>query len=176
MKQLFPYRSAQHFALRAHSGVFYEPEHIPYSIHLYKVAHITNMVYDGNYHLSFATGISWLHDVIEDTNYTPEDILVNFGSDVCNSVQALTKNKTLSKPDQMADSLLRIKKQPKETAIVKMADRIANLSNPQTLWTTERKQYYMHEACIILFALSYASKPTAVRLENEIEKYTLSIN
>ena len=34
-----------------------------------------------------------LHDVIEDTDFTYDDIFVNFGLEVAEGVEALTKNK-----------------------------------------------------------------------------------
>jgi hypothetical protein len=44
-------------------------------------------------------------------------------------VQVLTKNDDLPKKEQMKDSLYRIKKQGREVAIVKLADRSFNLKD-----------------------------------------------
>jgi guanosine-3',5'-bis(diphosphate) 3'-pyrophosphohydrolase len=171
MEKSTSYSQAKNFALAAHAGVFYEPEHIPYSTHLLKVAQYTFKAFKNDFDIHFATSVAWLHDVVEDTAFTPKEINAQFGTRICDAVLSLTKDKTLCKPYQMADSLSRIKQQPCEAAIVKMADRIANLSNPQKSWTIERRNYYVHEAGIILNTLSYANKAMAKMLEKSIANY-----
>lgn len=63
-----------------------------------------------------------LHDTVEDTPTSLEEITEKFGADV--GVSALTKNEKLPKAEQMADSLRRIREQPPEIAVVKLADRL----------------------------------------------------
>jgi len=66
-----------------------------------------------------------LHDTIEDTPCTHDEITKEFGAEVTNGVLALSKNKNLpSKDEQMRDSIDRIKKQPQEIWMVKLTDRI----------------------------------------------------
>ena len=61
-----------------------------------------------------------LHDIIEDPRVPYEQIIAKFGIDVAEGVQALTKNiNNEDKREQMKDSLIRIKKQPKEIWMVK---------------------------------------------------------
>ena len=47
---------------------------------------------------------------------------------------------------QMADSLARIKQQPKEVWLVKLADRSANLGKPPHYWSAEKILAYRQEA------------------------------
>jgi (p)ppGpp synthase/HD superfamily hydrolase len=69
--------------------------------------------------------VAILHDTIEDTDATYDDLSDKFGSRVADGVLALTKDSTLpSKSAKMADSLQRIEAQPIEIAIVKLCDRI----------------------------------------------------
>ena len=75
-----------------------------------------------------------LHDTVEDTPTPLDEIAAKFGNDVAAGVSALTKNDKLPKPEQMADSLRRIREQPPEIAVVKLADRITNLSEPPHYW------------------------------------------
>lgn len=73
----------------------------------------------------------------------------------------------------MKDSLERIGAMPKEIGMVKMADRIANLRPPPSLWNTRRIAEYGDEARIILEAIGNASPYFQQRLEIKIVEYRL---
>jgi len=91
-----------------------------------------------------------LHDTIEDTEQSFEEVKQLFGEEVANGVLALTKNEGLDgKEKRMMDSLSRIRKQPKEVWAVKMADRISNLQAPPYYWNNEKKMKYQKEAQLI---------------------------
>ncbi len=118
-----------------------------------------------------------LHDTIEDTSATYQDIHSLFGEAVAKGVMALTKDKTLgSKSEQMLDSLQRIREQPKEVWMVKMADRITNLYAPPYYWNTEKKVTYQEEARLIYNNLKDSSEYLAERLKSKIEGYQKYIN
>ncbi len=113
-----------------------------------------------------------LHDTIEDTDCTFEQVLEVFGADVANGVMALSKYASLaSKEEMMADSLNRIKQQPKEVWIVKLADRISNLQKPPAHWDKDKMQRYQQEAQRIHDALKDASPFLAQRLQGKIDGY-----
>lgn len=113
-----------------------------------------------------------LHDVVEDTEYTYEDILERFGKEVAEGVQALTKNTGLpTKEDQMKDSLFRIKQQPYEVWIVKMADRITNIYYPPYYWQNDKILSYLKESELIYNELREANPLLAERLRNKTEEY-----
>ncbi|MEM7129043.1 MAG: HD domain-containing protein [Chloroflexota bacterium] len=113
-----------------------------------------------------------LHDVVEDTEYTIESVAQRFGNSVADGVAALTKDKTLAtKQEQMADSLRRIREQPVEVWMVKLADRITNLSEPPFYWSDEKKSAYREEAVTIHRALHEANASLASRLSGKIEVY-----
>jgi (p)ppGpp synthase/HD superfamily hydrolase len=76
-----------------------------------------------------------LHNVIEGTRKTYNYVQSNFGLEVAEGVQALTKRTIFStKEVRMKDSLSRIKNQPIEIWMVKIADRITNLQPPPAHW------------------------------------------
>lgn len=113
-----------------------------------------------------------LHDTIEDTACTYDDICEHFGLDVAKGVLALSKNTELaSKEAQMQDSLQRIKQQPLEVWMVKLADRISNLQTPPHYWHKEKIAYYRVEAQLILSELGEANSYLADRLATKIEAY-----
>lgn len=113
-----------------------------------------------------------LHDTIEDTQLTIEEVENRFGKTVANGVMALTKKENDDTiKDKMLDSLARIKEQPKEVWAVKMADRICNLYAPPFYWSNDKKKAYAEEAKIIHRELKDGSSYLAIRLMEKIEKY-----
>lgn len=118
-----------------------------------------------------------LHDTIEDTIFSYEDIKKHFDEKVANGVQALTKDdRLISKKERMSDSLNRIRKQPYEIWMVKMADRISNLQEPPTSWTSSKIITYKQEAMLIYESLKDANNTLANRLLKKIRKYEKHIN
>ena len=118
-----------------------------------------------------------LHDTIEDTKLTIEEIKNRFGKSVADGVLALTKKEQdNSIKDKIGDSLVRIKQQPKEIWAVKMADRICNLYAPPFYWSNDKKKAYLEEARIIHNELKNGSSYLANRLLEKIEKYNSFID
>jgi (p)ppGpp synthase/HD superfamily hydrolase len=112
-----------------------------------------------------------LHDTIEDTATTHAEVAAAFGAKVADGVQALSKNAALPKGEQMADSLRRIKLQPREVWIVKLADRIVNLAVPPDYWTRDKRVRYRDEALAIADALGAASAALDARIRAKAKAY-----
>jgi (p)ppGpp synthase/HD superfamily hydrolase len=167
------YIKAYKFAEHAHHEQKIPGTEIPYIMHLTFVSMevIAALSAEANTHGNLAVKCAILHDTIEDTNVTFEQLKSEFGLDVANGVLALTKNKQLAKPLQMADSLRRIKEQVSEIWMVKLADRITNLQPPPHYWTQDKIIQYSEEAMSIFTALKDASPYLATRLYGKIETY-----
>ncbi len=172
------YNRAWEFVTVRHMGQTYggrsKEQQIPYINHLASVAaEVTAGIgAEPGWDLNLAIHCALLHDVIEDTATTFDEIQNLYGRDVANGVQALTKDARIaSSPAKMADSLARIRLQPKEVWAVKLADRIANLYHPPFYWTAEKIERYKIEARIILDALGAASPRLAARLAAKIDAY-----
>lgn len=166
------YINAYKFAAHAHQGQKFPGTNLPYIMHLSFVsmeviAALNVEEHDGNLALQCAI----LHDTIEDTNTTFEQIKTEFDEAVANGVLALTKDESLAKHLQMADSLRRIKEQPPEIWMVKLADRISNLQPPPHYWTQNKIVQYREEGIEIYEALKDASPFLASRLAKKIEDY-----
>ncbi|NQZ09855.1 MAG: bifunctional (p)ppGpp synthetase/guanosine-3',5'-bis(diphosphate) 3'-pyrophosphohydrolase [Algicola sp.] len=113
-----------------------------------------------------------LHDTIEDTATTYDDVVEQFGLAVAKGVLALTKDNALpTKQAKMVDSLNRIKQQPKDVWLVKLADRITNLQIPPAHWNKEKINKYSTEAKLILTELGSANEYLGTRLKNKIADY-----
>lgn len=174
------YTKAWNFATHAHTGQTYggpgEGMRIPYINHVGSVAMELALAlsqstrkYDGN----LAMQCALLHDVVEDTKYTYDDIVENFGISIADGVAALSKDTSLpSKEEQMKNSLQRIKQQPQEIWMVKMADRITNLYHPPFYWNSDKIIRYGQEAKLIHGELSASNHALAKRLWDKIEEYS----
>ena len=113
-----------------------------------------------------------LHDVLEDTPTSFKELEEMFGVRIAKGVLALTKNEKLpSKENQMVDSLERIKKQPKEIWMVKLADRISNLNSPPFYWDKNKIQTYKAEGQQILDELGSCNNALKERLKQRIATY-----
>lgn len=165
-------------ASRWHNGQKYggqkEGEQVEYLNHIgsvtFEILNAINNEKGMNGDLAIKCAI--LHDSIEDTEKSFEEVKSIFGDEVANGVMALTKNEELDgKEKMMLDSLSRIKQQPKEVWAVKIADRICNLYAPPYYWTNEKKIKYRKEAQLIYNHLKDGNKYLADRLERKINDY-----
>lgn len=161
------YAAAKHNAQK-------EPGHdLPYLVHVVSVAAevIAVLASSPNVHGDLAVTCALLHDTVEDTGTSLDEIRERFGDVVAAGVSALTKNESLPKPEQMPDSLRRIREQPPEIAMVKLADRITNLSAPPHYWSKEKCSAYREEAGRIADQLGYANAALEARLRARMEAY-----
>ncbi len=169
-------QQAKEFAYSAHKNHYY-PDGRPYASHLETVSALSrqSLLEDATLHEGTLMCVSYLHDTIEDTKTRYEDLVMHFGSNISDSVLALSKNKSLSKQEQIQDSLKRILLTSKEARVVKLADRIANLSQTLLLtdkkWTPNYKEYYREESILIHQKLGGSSSILSQKLAALISIY-----
>ncbi len=168
------YLKALTFAAKAH-GEQKTPKELPYLTHLCSVAmeviHAAVESKMDEKKSDLAITCALLHDVIEDTNTTFDEVFDAFGLEVAQGVESLSKNKQLPKNEQMADSLNRILTQPYEIQMVKLADRITNLQEPPVYWDNNKKKAYLKEARLILSCLKNSNLYLSARLEKKIQDF-----
>jgi len=136
------YQQALLFAAHKHASIDQKVPgtDLPYVVHICNVAMEILCVPDTNdFDKTYAVQIALLHDTLEDTSTTFEELENVFGIEIANGVLALTKNEAMPKESRMQDSLDRVKMMRKEVWAVKMADRITNLQKPPAYWTEEKK-------------------------------------
>lgn len=129
LRLLDDYSAVVTFATIRHGRQTYPGSTLPYTIHLASVANLAGefaVEYRGCDPL-VAKKLGWLHDVLEDTKTTPEDLRKRFGRTFADDVSALSKKPEIPKDLRMSDSLTRIKMRRQEVWLVKIADRICNL-------------------------------------------------
>jgi (p)ppGpp synthase/HD superfamily hydrolase len=167
------YITAYRFAARAHQGQIYPGTELPYIMHLSFVSMeiLGGLSVESGRDGDLAVQCALLHDTIEDTATTYADLAAKFGENVADGVLALSKDPTLEKSQQLTDSLQRIRSQPPEIWMVKLADRISNLQPPPSHWTSEKILRYRDEAMEIHTSLQAASPFLGMRLLEKIEHY-----
>lgn len=118
---------AKMFAIQAHMGQVRKSEpDKPMIIHPIGVGQLLESFgYDDN-----VVAAGYLHDVVEDTKYTIEDIEKEFGKDIASLVMGASEpDKSLSWEDRKRHTIEETKKLPFRNKLVICADKINNLED-----------------------------------------------
>jgi len=87
-----------------------------------------------------------LHDTIEDTETSPEELRHRFGDDICAVVLETTDDKRLTKRERKRLQIEHASGLSRQAKLVKLADKICNLRDiahsPPERWDLERRQRY----------------------------------
>ena len=90
---------------------------------------------------------SLLHDTIEDTETTPEEIEANFGADVLALVLEVTDDKSLPKQVRKELQVEHAPNKTRNAKLLKLADKISNvqdiITSPPQEWSPERRREYL---------------------------------
>ena len=138
--------AALNFAAQKHSRQRRkDSEASPYINHPIAVAEVLSRIGGITDVLTLQSAI--LHDTIEDTETTPEELEENFGEKVRLIVQELTDNKSLPKQERKR---LQVEHAPNLSApakLIKIADKICNVSDITATqpveWPRQRKLEYL---------------------------------
>ncbi len=144
----------------------------PYLVHVVSVACEVIAALAPGIDGDLAVSCALLHDTLEDTPTTYAELVEHFGDPVAAGVRALSKDDALPKADRMADSLRRIRLQPREVWMVKLADRTTNLAPPPEQWSSDKRRAYQAEAHVIAEALAGASPILEARMRARIAAYS----
>jgi guanosine-3',5'-bis(diphosphate) 3'-pyrophosphohydrolase len=87
-----------------------------------------------------------LHDTIEDTQTTVEELREHFGEEITAVVQEVTDNKALDKAERKRRQIEDAPHLSNRAKLVKLADKICNVrdvaTTPPADWSLERRQEY----------------------------------
>ena len=129
-------------ATKAHKGQFRKSGG-EYIAHPKEVAKIVAKFKSGSSKLSALVQAAYLHDTIEDTNLTHEDLVKQFGGLVANLVNQLTTKKddleaAGGKGEYIKDKMVNM---TSWALVIKLADRLANVSDIATQSPAWQKKY-----------------------------------
>lgn len=117
-----------------------------------------------------------LHDTVEDTDTSPEELEREFGEEIRNIVMDVTDDRTLDKAARKQRQIEHAAHISDQAKRVKLADKISNLrdvvNNPPADWDLQRRQEYfdwakavidqlrgVHGPLETLFDAAYAERP-----------------
>lgn len=146
MNDLSKLLEAAQFAVRKHHGQNRKgADSEPYIVHPLGVANIlTNVGKITDYDILIA---AVLHDTIEDTKTTKEEIIELFGEKVCGYVLEVTDDKNLPKAERKRKQIEHAPYLSDGAKQIKLADKISNITdvikNPAVGWSVERKLEYI---------------------------------
>ena len=136
---------AAHFAAQKHRGQRRKDKDIsPYINHPISVAKIISEI--GNVEDPEVLSAALLHDTLEDTKTTPEELIDNFGERVCSLVQEVTDDKTLPRLQRKQRQIDHANEISEGAVLIKLGDKISNVTDianiPPTNWDRNRRLEY----------------------------------
>lgn len=129
-------KRAVKFAQGAHTGAFRKATNEPYIVHPFEVCLVASTVTND---VDVLVG-ALLHDVVEDTDYTEEDIYKEFGARVTGFVTDESEDKMEDIPKAMSwlirkeKFLEHLKQAPVESKTICMSDKISNLRSTARMY------------------------------------------
>jgi (p)ppGpp synthase/HD superfamily hydrolase len=108
----------------------------PYINHLSEVARRLAIATDGSDARLVAAG--WLHDTIEDTATSRNELALQFGDDIASLVMEVTDDKSLPKAERKRLQVVQTPKKSKRARMIKIADLTSNLRSLPDDWERER--------------------------------------
>lgn len=177
MNHLF---KAIEFSAKAHDHQYRKTTEVPYISHPYSVGLI--LMKEGCTEDVIVSGI--LHDVIEDTHVSYEDLVTTFGSKVAEIVTGCSEpDKTLSWEERKKHTISYLKDAPIEVKLVACADKIHNLTSIEhslaemgpIAWDRfnrgkEDQEWYYRSLMISISHNFNQHKDLVIRLQEKIEQ------
>jgi GTP diphosphokinase / guanosine-3',5'-bis(diphosphate) 3'-diphosphatase len=104
-----------------------------------------------------------LHDTIEDTDTTPEEIRLSFGDEVLGLVLEVSDDKSLPKKERKQNQIKHSPHLSRRAKQIKLADKICNVHDiaytPPDHWPRQRRIDYLQWAQEVIDGLRGVNKP-----------------
>jgi guanosine-3',5'-bis(diphosphate) 3'-pyrophosphohydrolase len=125
-----------------------DAEASPYINHPLALAHILSS--EGRISDASVLVAALLHDTIEDTETSQQELEDQFGPEVASIVAEVTDDKSLPKEERKRLQVVKAASKSREAKLVKLADKISNLrdiaATPPDDWSLARRESYLHWA------------------------------
>lgn len=145
MKDALVVKAAQ-FAAQKHKGQIRKGrDECPYIDHLKSVANVIAEV--GGIDDPQIIAAAWLHDTLEDTETTSEELEATFGKRVRRLVEEVTDDKSLPKAERKQQQIQHSPELAPDAVLIKLGDKISNIIDvthtPPVHWNLERRKWYL---------------------------------
>jgi GTP diphosphokinase / guanosine-3',5'-bis(diphosphate) 3'-diphosphatase len=165
--------AAANFAARKHQGQVRKNEHAsPYITHPLTVAReisATGKVDDQSILVA-----AILHDTLEDTETTRDELQQHFGEDVLSIVLEVTDDKSLNKERRKQLQVIHAPQLSYAARIIKLADKLVNcrdiLHMPPRDWTLVRRQEYIQWSADVLAQIRNTNPPLEAAFDKMASK------
>jgi len=121
-----------------------------------------------------------LHDTVEDTDATTEQLAAIFGSDVASLVAEVTDDKSLPKETRKALQVKNASHKSSRAQTLKVADKISNLRSilvsPPAGWDLERRRQYFEWAKQVVDRLHSANPALKAEFDRVYTSFNSCIN
>jgi len=152
-----PVHKAVEVATKAHEGQQRKGSQEPYIMHPLRATLLLWELAEQRNAAVLCAGL--LHDTVEDTSLTLDDIEDDFGNPVADLVQALTQPPLKEGEDRFARNMKYLESlrwHGRDPQIIKSADRLDNLRTMAGVFTAERREEYLRESKEGLLPLTLA--------------------
>ena len=144
---------AAEFAAQKHKGQTRKGrDESPYIEHPKSVARIISEVGDIDDPQILAAAL--LHDTLEDTETTVEELASAFGKRVCRLVEEVSDDKKLPKEVRKQRQIEHAAKLSPDAVLIKLGDKISNVieitDSPPTDWSLEQRKEYLDWAAAVI--------------------------
>ena len=143
------------------------PNSVPYINHPIELANV--LWFEGRVRDPLVIAAAILHDTIEDTETTPDELRGEFGATVAAIVDEVTDVTWLRKRARKKLQVARAGRASRRARLVKLADKICNLrdikAHPPRDWTLERRREYFDWARSVVDEI----RGTNARLERKFD-------
>ena len=124
----------------------------PYINHPLALAHV--LATEGGISDPVVIAAALLHDTVEDTETTPEELVREFGTAIASIVAEVTDDKTLEKAERKRLQVIKSPTKSHSAKLVKLADKINNLrdiaASPPADWNSDRRRQYFNWAADVV--------------------------
>jgi guanosine-3',5'-bis(diphosphate) 3'-pyrophosphohydrolase len=153
-----------------------DPEKTPYINHVIGVAEI--LTDEGNVRDVEVIQAAVLHDTVEDTDTSFDEIEAEFGVNVCQLVKEMTDDKSLPKAERKRLQIEHAAGSSPSAKLVKLADKLYNLRDLERAtpegWTPERVQEYYEWAQKVVNGLRGTNKNLEDNLDEIFKRHCTS--
>jgi (p)ppGpp synthase/HD superfamily hydrolase len=130
-------KNAELFAKAKHSGQHRKDSNTSYSKHLDDVVNRLKSLGVIDQEILSA---GWLHDIIEETDTSFDDLYEQFGNRIVVIVSSLSKNKALPRKKREKEYSIQLKEASFDVKLIKLCDISANLSDLKNYETSKSKK------------------------------------